>query len=130
MSVTIEAYVPEFQIGEIIPEIQLQPASKQIGGRFAYLTQEGMATAAVIELRHIRTAAIDDPERVVQVGRGLLGKGGYGSAGDECATPHFFNADMPDWTIMDQIAVAALITGDDALAKVASTDSISYKRIA
>ena len=29
---------------------------------------------------------------------------------------------------MDQIAVAALITGDDALAKVPPTDSLSYKR--
>jgi hypothetical protein len=30
-----------------------------------------------------------------------------------------------DWTIMDQIAVAALITGDDALAKVLLAVTIS-----
>jgi len=87
-----------------------------------------MATAAVVELRHIRTAVVDDPERVVQIGRSVLGKGGYGSAGDECTTPYVCDADIPDWTIMDQIAVAALITGDDALAKVPPTDSLSYKR--
>lgn len=50
--------------------------------------EKGMA-AAVVELRHIRTAAIDDPERVVQVGRSILRKGGYGSTGDECTTPCF-----------------------------------------
>ena len=87
-----------------------------------------MTTAAVVELRHIRSAAIDDPERVVQIGRSILGRGGYGSAGDECTTPYVCNADIPDWTIIDQIAVAALITGDDALAKVPSTDSLSYNR--
>lgn len=45
-----------------------------------------MATSAVTELRHIRTAGIDDPERVVRAGRAVIGKGGYGSSGDECAT--------------------------------------------
>lgn len=45
-----------------------------------------MASAAVVELRHIRGAGIDDPERVVHAGRAVLGKGGYGSAGDECTT--------------------------------------------
>ena len=53
-----------------------------------HITRKGMAAAAV-ELRHIRTAAIDDPERVVQIGRSILGKGGYGSTGDECTTPYF-----------------------------------------
>ena len=80
-----------------------------------------MTTAAVVELRNIRTGGIDDPERVVQIGRSILGKGGYGSAGDECTTlpTTFCNADViPDWTIMDQVAVAALITGEDILAKV------------
>lgn len=45
-----------------------------------------MTTAAVIELRHIRTAGIDDPERVVRAGRAVVGKRGYGSSGDECTT--------------------------------------------
>ena len=49
-------------------------------------TRRDMTTAAVVELRHIRTAAIDDPERVVQIGRSVLERGGYGSAGDECTT--------------------------------------------
>ena len=92
-----------------------------------------MTASAVVELRNIRTAAIDDPERVVQIGRSILGKGGYRSAGDECTTPHtcFCNADMiPDWTILDQIAVAALITGDDILAKVplSLSNLASYKK--
>jgi len=64
-----------------------------------------MATPAIVELRRLRTSGIDDPERVVQVGRNVLDKGGFSAAGDEY------------WTIMDQIAVAALITGNDALAK-------------
>lgn len=44
-----------------------------------------MATASILELRRIRTAGIDDPERVVTLGRSLLLKG-PGSAGDECTS--------------------------------------------
>lgn len=43
-----------------------------------------MATSAVAELRRLRTAGIDDPDRVVEIGRKNLSKGGFGSAGDEC----------------------------------------------
>jgi hypothetical protein len=43
-----------------------------------------MATLAVTELRRLRTAGIDDPDRVVEIGRNILGKGGFRSAGDEC----------------------------------------------
>jgi hypothetical protein len=53
-----------------------------------------MATSAVAELRHIRTAGIDDPERVVRAGRTVLGKGGYGSAGDECIKRYISIADV------------------------------------
>ena len=53
-----------------------------------------MATAAVAELRHIRAAGIDDPERVVRAGRTVLGKGGYGSAGDECTMCNISIADV------------------------------------
>jgi hypothetical protein len=43
-----------------------------------------MATPAIVELRRLRTSGIDDPERVVQVGRNVLDKGGFSAAGDEC----------------------------------------------
>jgi hypothetical protein len=46
-----------------------------------------MAIAAVAELRRIRAAGIDDPERVVEFGRGIVRKGHFGSIGDECT--HF-----------------------------------------
>jgi hypothetical protein len=76
-----------------------------------------MASSAIIELRHIRTAEIDDPERVVQLSRHLLKKGGYQSAGDEC-TINLTSILIVDWTILDQTAVAALIIGNDTLAEV------------
>lgn len=43
-----------------------------------------MAAPAIVELRRLRTSGIDDPERVVQVGRNVLDKGGFRAAGDEC----------------------------------------------
>jgi hypothetical protein len=43
-----------------------------------------MATSSIAELRHLRSAAIDDPERTVDLGKLVLIKGGFGSAGDEC----------------------------------------------
>ena len=46
-----------------------------------------MAVSAVEELRRIRTAEIDDPQRVVEIGRRVLGKRGFASAGDECRIP-------------------------------------------
>ena len=115
-------------MGDIIPGFQHKAGKEICAVADLQSTRRGMATAAVVELRHIRTAAIDDPERVVEIGRSILVKGSYGSAGDECTTPYIRKADIPDWTIIDQIAVAALITGDDALAKVPPTDSLSYKR--
>jgi hypothetical protein len=50
-----------------------------------------MATASIAELRRLRTAAVDDPERVVELGKFVLIKGGFGSAGDECIKSTFFN---------------------------------------
>ena len=47
-------------------------------------TKYFMASSAVAELRRIRTAEIDDPERVVALGGNLVKKGGQSSAGDEC----------------------------------------------
>jgi hypothetical protein len=44
-----------------------------------------MATSAILELRRLRTAGIDDPVRVVELGARILVKGGFGSAGDECS---------------------------------------------
>ena len=93
-----------FQIGEIIPEIQRKldwNVDDLCAVADLHSTGRDMATAAVVELRHIRTAAIDDPERVVQIGRSILGKGGYGSAGDECATHYVCSADIQtgqSWT--------------------------------
>lgn len=45
------------------------------------------AAAAIDELRRIRTAQSDDPERVVQLGRTLVNSTGKAAAGDECPTP-------------------------------------------
>jgi hypothetical protein len=44
-----------------------------------------MATA-VVELRRLRTAGINDPERVVGLGEDIIGKAGLAAAGDECIT--------------------------------------------
>jgi hypothetical protein len=46
-----------------------------------------MAAAAIEELRRIRTAQADEPERVVQLGTGLVNKAGKAAAGDECMLP-------------------------------------------
>ena len=53
-----------------------------------------MATAAVIELRHIRTAQIDDPERVVELAKFLVKKGGSSSVGDECMIQRLFTSKL------------------------------------
>ena len=37
---------------------------------------------------------------------------------------------IADWTLLDQIAVAALTTGDDALAKVSPFFKVAYNRVA
>jgi len=60
---------------------------------------------AIRELRHLRSSGIDDPRRVVELAARVLVKGGDGSAGDEY------------WTIIDQVAVAALETDNDVLAE-------------
>ena len=87
-----------------------------------------MAAPAIEELRRLRNSGIDDPERVVHVGGNVLDKGGFRAAGDECTTPTTLLTlkREPDWTIMDQIAVAALITENDALAKVFLTANITF----
>jgi hypothetical protein len=79
---------------------------------------QSMATLAAAELRRLRTAGIDDPGRVVEIGRNIVGKGGFGSAGDECNHHSSYTLISTDFLILDQVAVAGLITGDDALAKV------------
>jgi len=43
-----------------------------------------MAAAAIDELRQIRTAQADEPERIVQLGTGLVNSAGRAAAGDEC----------------------------------------------
>ena len=80
-----------------------------------------MAAAVIDELRRIRTAQTDEPERVVQLGRDVVDRSGKAAAGDECILSIFgrTNYSRPlDWTILDQVAVAAMITNDDLLAKV------------
>lgn len=79
-----------------------------------------MAAAAIEELRRIRTAQADEPERVVQLGTGLVNKAGKAAAGDECMSSCRTCSllTLVDWTILDQVAVAALITSNDALATV------------
>ena len=48
-----------------------------------------MAASAIEELRRIRAAQIDDPERIVELGGTVLKQGGLRAAGDECAnTPN------------------------------------------
>lgn len=44
-----------------------------------------MAASAIEELRRIRVAQIDDPERVIELGGTVLKRGGLRAAGDECA---------------------------------------------
>jgi hypothetical protein len=72
-----------------------------------------MATSSIAELRRIRTAEIYDPETVVELGRLVVKTSGKG-AGDECN----FSPEQTDidWTILDQVGVAALETGNDGLA--------------
>jgi hypothetical protein len=53
-----------------------------------------MATASILELRRIRTAGIDDPERAIALGRSVLLKGGHASAGDECISTERRAADV------------------------------------
>jgi hypothetical protein len=43
---------------------------------------------AIRELRGLRTAGVDDPSRVVELGARVLVKGGHGAAGDECTFHH------------------------------------------
>ena len=43
-----------------------------------------MATLAIEELRRLRTAHVDDPERVVDLGRTVLEQGNSHAVGDEC----------------------------------------------
>ena len=80
-----------------------------------------MAASVIDELRRIRTAQADEPERVVQLGRDVVSNSGKAAAGDECILSIFDGAHYSrplDWTILDQVAVAAMITNDDLLAKV------------
>lgn len=71
---------------------------------------------AIRKLRHLRSSGIDDPTRVVELAARVLVKGGDGSAGDECTFHH--DETNLDWTIIDQVAVAALETDNDVLAEV------------